>query len=224
MPSFKAHTFSSKEIVSAATLQSVQDCIDALAPVGSYLLIHQAWSTSGVLVNGMWLPCDGALVAISSFPTLFTKIGTTYGSGSGLFGVPDWRGRTPIMAAASGSSDAVLGASDGAAVGSRRPKHQHTVNSSHSHLGTGSFTSSGASAQHTHTAAYPTSSNTGKNAISRPYGGVGSNPSTDTQGNHTHAISGTFTSASTAVTAVGVAGLTDTAAYLVCCSVYIRAV
>jgi len=44
-----------------------------------------------------WLPCDGSLQSISSYDTLYTLIGTTYGGdGNTNFGTPDMRGRVPI--------------------------------------------------------------------------------------------------------------------------------
>jgi microcystin-dependent protein len=44
-----------------------------------------------------WVACDGSLLAISQFPTLYNLIGTTFGGdGASTFGVPDLRGRLPI--------------------------------------------------------------------------------------------------------------------------------
>jgi microcystin-dependent protein len=44
-----------------------------------------------------WNFCDGTLLPISDFETLFNLIGTTYGGdGQSTFGVPDLRGRLPI--------------------------------------------------------------------------------------------------------------------------------
>jgi microcystin-dependent protein len=46
--------------------------------------------------NG-WMFCDGALLPISEYETLFNLIGTTYGGdGQSTFGLPDLRGRVPI--------------------------------------------------------------------------------------------------------------------------------
>jgi microcystin-dependent protein len=46
--------------------------------------------------NG-WMFCDGALLPISEYDTLFNLIGTTYGGdGQSTFGLPDLRGRVPI--------------------------------------------------------------------------------------------------------------------------------
>lgn len=44
-----------------------------------------------------WLPCDGRLVAISTYDVLYALIGTTYGGdGQTTFALPDMRGRLPI--------------------------------------------------------------------------------------------------------------------------------
>jgi microcystin-dependent protein len=44
-----------------------------------------------------WAICDGSIVNISQFETLFALIGTTYGgNGSTNFALPDLRGRIPI--------------------------------------------------------------------------------------------------------------------------------
>jgi len=44
-----------------------------------------------------WHLCDGSLLPISQFDTLFSLLGTTYGGdGQTTFGVPDLRGRVPI--------------------------------------------------------------------------------------------------------------------------------
>jgi microcystin-dependent protein len=44
-----------------------------------------------------WMFCDGQLVPISEYETLFQLIGTTYGGdGQSTFALPDLRGRIPI--------------------------------------------------------------------------------------------------------------------------------
>jgi microcystin-dependent protein len=44
-----------------------------------------------------WMFCEGQLLSISDFETLFNLIGTTYGGdGQSTFGLPDLRGRLPI--------------------------------------------------------------------------------------------------------------------------------
>lgn len=44
-----------------------------------------------------WMLCNGALLDISNYSTLFTIIGTTYGGdGMSTFSLPDLRGRLPV--------------------------------------------------------------------------------------------------------------------------------
>src|SRR5436190_5115740 len=44
-----------------------------------------------------WMFCEGQLLPISEYETLFQLIGTTYGGdGQSTFAVPDLRGRIPI--------------------------------------------------------------------------------------------------------------------------------
>jgi microcystin-dependent protein len=46
--------------------------------------------------NG-WLSCDGQILPISEYETLFQLIGTTYGGdGQSTFALPDLRGRMPV--------------------------------------------------------------------------------------------------------------------------------
>jgi microcystin-dependent protein len=46
-----------------------------------------------------WLPCDGSLVPIADYDTLFQLIGTTYGGdGQTTFALPDLRGRVGVEA------------------------------------------------------------------------------------------------------------------------------
>jgi len=46
-----------------------------------------------------WLPCNGQLLPIANYDTLFNLIGTTYGGdGQFTFALPDLRGRAPMHA------------------------------------------------------------------------------------------------------------------------------
>jgi microcystin-dependent protein len=81
-----------------------------------------------------WLVCDGAAISRATYSTLFGVIGTSYGAGDGstTFNLPDLRGRLPAGYAASGghSDVSTLGNNDGITLANRRPKHQHTLNTS----------------------------------------------------------------------------------------------
>jgi microcystin-dependent protein len=58
-----------------------------------------------------WFLCNGQLVSVSNFSTLFALIGTTYGGdGQVTFGIPDLRGRVPLHAGrGNGLSNYVIG-------------------------------------------------------------------------------------------------------------------
>src|SRR5271169_1149679 len=75
-----------------------------------------------------WMLCQGQLLPISEFETLFNLIGTTYGGdGQSTFALPDLRGRLPIHQ----GSGFVLAASGGAETvtltTNQIPAHSHTV-------------------------------------------------------------------------------------------------
>ena len=57
-------------------------------PIGSVVAFATKTATSG------WLECNGAAISRTSYPALFTLIGTTYGAGDGTstFNIPDLRG------------------------------------------------------------------------------------------------------------------------------------
>ena len=62
-----------------------------------------------------WAFCNGQLLNISDYNTLFALIGTTYGGdGQNTFGLPDLRGRVPIHQGNSGQGAMTFGQSGGA--------------------------------------------------------------------------------------------------------------
>jgi microcystin-dependent protein len=58
-----------------------------------------------------WQACDGTLLSISEYDTLYSLLGTTFGGdGQSTFGVPDLRGRLPIhQGTGPGLSNYVMG-------------------------------------------------------------------------------------------------------------------
>jgi len=62
-----------------------------------------------------WAFCDGAMLPIAEYDTLFTLIGTTYGGdGQSTFALPDLRGRIPIhQGQGPGLSSHTIGESSG---------------------------------------------------------------------------------------------------------------
>lgn len=80
-----------------------------------------------------WHVCDGSLLSIAQYDTLFTLLGTTYGGdGQTTFGLPDLRGRVPIhQGQGTGLANYVLGQSAGTEqvtlTTQQMPQHSHFV-------------------------------------------------------------------------------------------------
>jgi microcystin-dependent protein len=83
-----------------------------------------------------WVDCDGSLLPISSYETLFSLIGTTYGGdGQTTFAVPDLRGRAVVgRGQGPGLSNYVIGETGGTEnvtlTAASMPAHTHAVNAS----------------------------------------------------------------------------------------------
>lgn len=75
-----------------------------------------------------WALCQGQLLPISEYETLFQLIGTTYGGdGQSTFGLPDLRGRLPIHLG-SGFALAANGGVESVTLNTNQiPAHSHTV-------------------------------------------------------------------------------------------------
>lgn len=82
-----------------------------------------------------WMICDGSLLPISEYETLFMLIGTTYGGdGESTFALPDLRGRAPIHQGFHQGSGFVIGEQGGqervTLIAAQIPPHTHTLNAS----------------------------------------------------------------------------------------------
>lgn len=83
-----------------------------------------------------WLLCQGQLLPIALYETLFQLIGTTYGGdGVDTFRLPDLRGRVPVhMGTGPGLSQRVIGQTGGAEAVTlsavHLPVHTHTLHAS----------------------------------------------------------------------------------------------
>lgn len=119
------------------------------APTGAVLPYAGSAAPSG------WLLAQGQAVSRTTYAALFALIGTQYGVGDGstTFNLPDIQGRVIAgLAGAGGHGDVLsLGANDGSALATRRPRHQHTVTdpthnhgvNDPTHTHSGGFTTSG---------------------------------------------------------------------------------
>jgi microcystin-dependent protein len=80
-----------------------------------------------------WAFCNGSLLPISEYDTLFNLIGTTYGGdGQNTFAVPDLRGRLPVhMGQGPGLSNYVIGQAAGVEAvtltQNQIPQHNHLM-------------------------------------------------------------------------------------------------
>jgi len=75
-----------------------------------------------------WMFCEGQLLPISEYETLFNLIGTTYGGdGSSTFGLPDLRGRLPLHQG-NGFTLAATGGAETVTLNTQQiPTHHHAL-------------------------------------------------------------------------------------------------
>lgn len=126
------------DVLTAADMnQYVRDQFNAVAPVGSYILVAANATTVETTLNGGWLECNGVSVLRATYPSLSSYLsGLTppypFGSADGThMTLPPASGRTLVtLAGAGGHTDVTtLGNNDGVALANRRPKHRHTPHS-----------------------------------------------------------------------------------------------
>src|SRR5437879_10030878 len=73
-----------------------------------------------------WMFCDGSLLPISEYETLFNLIGTTYGGdGQSTFALPDLRGHLPIHSGRGVTLAETGGAVEITLIVSQIPAHTH---------------------------------------------------------------------------------------------------
>jgi microcystin-dependent protein len=89
-----------------------------------------------------WMFCEGQLLPITDYETLFNLIGTTYGGdGQSTFALPDLRGRVPIHMGSNGVTNYTLAQNGGV----EQVTLTLTQVPSHSHVPVGSSATAGAS-------------------------------------------------------------------------------
>lgn len=88
---------------------------------------------AGTSIPSNWLLCDGSAVSRSTYADLFSKIGTTFGSGDGstTFNLPNLKGKVPVGLDGTQTEFDTLGETGGAKthtlVTSEIPSHTHGV-------------------------------------------------------------------------------------------------
>lgn len=97
---------------------------DLGAPVGSIMIWAGSTAPTG------WLLCDGTAYSTTTYSALYAVVGTTYGSGSGTFLVPNLKGKIPVGMDASQSEFNTRGETGGAKTHTLStteiPSHSHS--------------------------------------------------------------------------------------------------
>lgn len=114
--------------------------VDAIMPVGVIMLFGGVAAPAG----GDWALCNGAALAIASYPELHSVLGYRYGGSGGTFNLPNLNGRVPIGVDPTQTRFDVPGDTGGTWV-VPIPQHQHSM--AHDH---GAFDSGVQSVNHTH--------------------------------------------------------------------------
>jgi microcystin-dependent protein len=75
-----------------------------------------------------WMFCEGQLVSISEYETIYNLIGTTYGGdGTATFGLPDLRGRLPLHQGSGFTLAQTAGSETATLTSSQIPAHTHQL-------------------------------------------------------------------------------------------------
>ena len=160
-----------------------------LVPTGSIVM----WPSVAIPTD--WKLCNGDAISRTTFNTLFSLIGTTFGAGDGstTFNLPNYKNRMPYGAdtvavgATGGSANAiVVSHNHGGVTGGQSVTHTHSV----------SITTGGQSVQHTHDMTTYIGVNAGGGGTAyvgnNSGGGTGSPETTSVNSvDHSHAVSGT---------------------------------
>lgn len=104
---------------------STKQYVDTVMPAGMIMTFAGTSAPTG------WLACQGQAVSRTTYATLFTNIGTTWGSGDGstTFNLPDLRGMflRGTGTNATGSSSGAVGPSVGAYAADTYLNHSHAI-------------------------------------------------------------------------------------------------
>ena len=79
-------------------LDKLDELIALAMPVGSVTMYTKSTAPTATASGGTWLVCDGSAISRTTYSSLFTVIGTSFGSGDNntTFNIPDLRARIPV--------------------------------------------------------------------------------------------------------------------------------
>lgn len=110
-------------ITSTGNLEDSGQNADTIVPVATILMYGGDTAPNG------WLFCDGSEQLRTTFPELFSEIGTSFGEGDGntTFNLPDLRDRFPIGQGAMGGTDAGVVDDFDTGIGDTGGEAKHTL-------------------------------------------------------------------------------------------------
>jgi microcystin-dependent protein len=117
--------------VTSSVQTQINTAFEYVAPTGSIII----WSTNTPPSN--WLLCNGATVSRTTYATLFSVIGTTYGAGDGstTFVLPNLMGRVPVGRDSNQTEFDTLAETSGAKTVTlaitNLPAHTHSIDHNH---------------------------------------------------------------------------------------------
>jgi len=155
-------------------------------PIGGIII----WSGAVASPPDGFILCDGTAISRTDFATLFSVVGTTFGSGNGstTFNIPNLRDRFIIGAGNGYSLNAVGGSKDAVVV-----QHNHSASSSSSVSDPGHF--------------HTTENYVGRSNYAEPRNfGVGTDGNLNNTGNTNSKTTGITVSTSTSINNEGVSG------------------
>ena len=91
-PSAGVKSLISRITAAEGTITTIQNTLNSTTPIGCVIPFAGPAAPAG------WLICDGSAVFRTTYSSLFSLIGVTYGIGNGTttFNLPDMRGRVPL--------------------------------------------------------------------------------------------------------------------------------
>lgn len=100
---------------------------------GGTRLVGEIIAYGGGVAPTGWLICDGSAVSRTTYASLFTILGTTYGAGDGssTFNLPDLAGRFPLGADGAHARGSVAGVEQITLTLDNLPAHTHTIAHTH---------------------------------------------------------------------------------------------
>lgn len=118
-------------------IQFGDSSVDPGVPVGSVI----TWLSASAPNGAVWLECNGSAVSRSLYSSLFSVLGTTYGSGDGTttFNLPDLRGMYLAgMPTSGGALNTPVGnvGNQVSLTSNNLPQHQHSINHGHAQVTT----------------------------------------------------------------------------------------